>query len=63
MVKTVKQIALECFRSFIDAHPELSKATGGVINQIATGDKLLYSQIAIEFALQWIAEEKALKKR
>jgi len=62
MVKTVKSVALECFRAFVVSHPELQKAAGGIVNQIATGDKIIYSQIAIEFAVQYLAEEKVLKK-
>jgi len=62
-MKNIIQLSAECFGLFIRAHPELSNASVNTLNQMLAGEKMTYSKIAIDFAMEFMQDEMALKKR
>ena len=61
-MKDQKQLVEECFKLFIEAHPELSQTYGPEINRIIAGEKATYAKVAIRWAVSFMADEAVLKE-
>lgn len=63
MAKTTKELGEECFKNFIDGHPELQFVTNNQAHLTANAEKAGYAKAGIDFALKWYDDEMALKKK
>lgn len=52
----------ECFKQFVEGHPELQFVTNNQEHQMMSADRAGYAKIGIDFALKWYEDELALKK-
>lgn len=62
-MKSNDALANECFRLFLEQHLELNAQNLPALSQLLTGEKKIYSQIAIHFTIQFMTDELALKRR
>jgi len=61
-LKTLKELGSECFKQFVEGHPELQFQTNNQEHQMMNADRAGYAKIGIDFALKYYEDELALKK-
>jgi len=60
-MKDRHELGQEAFGNFIRAHPELAVASNDPMGNLLISQNRVYSRIAIDFAVQFIMDEIALK--
>ncbi len=63
MGKTLKEMGDECFKNFVDGHPELQFITNNQAHLTANAEKAGYAKAGVDHALKWYEDELALKKK
>ena len=63
MGKTLKEMGDECFKNFVEGHPELQFQTNNQAHLQANAEKAGYAKAGVDFAIKWYEDELALKKK
>ena len=57
-----KQLVDQCWANFISSHPELTAHTPNQLVALLINEKQIYAKVSMDFTIQYMLDEKALKK-
>lgn len=62
-MKDLRIIADEAFVNFIRSHPEINTSINDSMTKVMLDQSRIYSRIAIDFAIQYMAEQLEISKK